>query len=185
MVKEITLEWMKKVSACSEACEALELSGLSDPFEVLDRAIEIDRFDWANWMIVRLMNKKQRVQYAIFSAELVIGIFEKAVPEDDRPRKAIEAAKDYLEKPSEETKEATCDAASSAYDAAYAALDAASSVYAAYASSVYAAYAAYAATDDALDAASDAASSAAYAVADPTLKEQIIEYGKLLLKGRK
>ena len=56
--------------------------------------------------------------YAIFAAEQVIGFFEKKYPEDKRPRKAIEAAKDYLKDPSDKNKAA-------AYAAAYAAADAA------------------------------------------------------------
>lgn len=36
------------------------------------------------------------VKLAIYSAELVIDIFEKQYPDDKRPRLAIEAAKAYL-----------------------------------------------------------------------------------------
>ena len=35
------------------------------------------RFDWANWLIARIMNKKQKVSYAVFAAEQVIDIYEK------------------------------------------------------------------------------------------------------------
>jgi len=53
------------------------------------------------------------VKVAIFSAESVLNIFEEKYPDDDRPRKAIEAAKNYLENPTK--------AAAAAADAAYAA----------------------------------------------------------------
>ena len=56
------------------------------------------------------MNKTQKVQYAIFAAEQVIDIYEKKYPDDLRPRKAIEAAKSYLDNPCKKTK---------AYAAAY------------------------------------------------------------------
>ena len=45
--------------------------------------------------------KEESVKLAIFAAELVIDIYEKKYPNDDRPRKAIEAAKGWLENPSE------------------------------------------------------------------------------------
>ena len=61
---------------------------------------------------------------AIFSAELVLHIFEEKYPEDKRPRLAIEAAKKWLVNPSKETAAAAAAAAAAAY-AAYAAADAA------------------------------------------------------------
>jgi hypothetical protein len=39
--------------------------------------------------------KRDSVQLAIFAAELVIDLFEQRYPEDRRPRKAIEAAKQW------------------------------------------------------------------------------------------
>ena len=47
-----------------------------DTIKVLQGAMEINKFDWTNWLIVRLMNRKQKIQYAIFAAEQVIGIYE-------------------------------------------------------------------------------------------------------------
>ena len=66
--------------------------------------------------------KKDSVALAIFSAELCIGIYEKQYPNDDRPRKAIEAAKVWLTNPTEENR---AGAAWAAWDAARAAWDAA------------------------------------------------------------
>src|SRR3990167_4892913 len=43
--------------------------------------------------------KKDSVALAVYAAELVIAIFEKEYPKDDRPRKAIEAAKYWLKHP--------------------------------------------------------------------------------------
>ena len=112
-----------------------------------------DHNDWASWLIVRFMSNEQKVQYAIFSAEQVIDIFEKKYPNDDRPRKAIEAAKNYLKDKSKK-KAYAADAADAAAYAAYAA-DAA-----------YAAAAADAAYAAAAAAAADAAAYAgAYAYA--------------------
>ena len=53
-------------------------------------------FDWANWLIVRIMERKQYLSYAIFAAEQVLDIFENKYPDDKRPRLAIEAARKCL-----------------------------------------------------------------------------------------
>ena len=96
-------------------------------------------------MIQKSVNQKQAIKVAIFSAELVIDIYEKKYPEDKRPRQAIEAAKAYLKKPNEANKSAANAAAYAAANAAYAAVNVAAYVAA------YAAYAADAAATSKLD----------------------------------
>ena len=129
MKKTITANWLNEINACSDAVEAFKNQKETNPVKVVQGAMKIDRFNWANWLIVRLMDRKQKIQYAIFAAESVIDIFEKKYPNDDRPRNAIEAAKKVLEKDSKKNRDA----------AAYA--DAADAAAAAAAAAAYAAYA--------------------------------------------
>ena len=129
-------------------------------------AIQDDKEAWSDMRIVKAWKwqKKDSVALAVYAAELVIDIYEKKYPKDDRPRKAIEAAKYWLKHPHAAAAYADADAA--AYAAAAAAAYAAGAAYAgagaAYAGATYAdaaAYAAYAA------AAYAAAAAAAYAAA--------------------
>ncbi len=168
---KITRDFLRKKNACGSAVLAYKKFKSTDLKEILDEAMRLNRFDWANWLITRCFKtKKQKVIYAIFAAELVLKIFEDKYPKDDRPRKSIEAAKSYLKSPSAKTKKN----AYAAYTDAYVAYTVA---YAAYA----AAYAAYAAYADADAAAYDDA--AAYAAdADADIKKKIIEYGLTLIK---
>ena len=76
-----------------------------------------DHFDYANWLLCKVFSKKQRVQYAIYAAMLVLHIFEDERPNDKRPRKAIEAAEAYLKNPCKETKDAARAAARAAWEA--------------------------------------------------------------------
>ena len=57
-------------------------------------------FSWFNDNITYSMTYKQRIQYAIFAAKLVLPLFEKEHPNDNRPRQAIEAAKKCIKDPS-------------------------------------------------------------------------------------
>ena len=102
-----------------------------------------DKQCWSEMRVVKAYRweKPDSVAMAIYSAELVIGEYEKRYPDDKRPRRAIEAAKAWLENPTEENRAAA--------NAAYAAASAAS-----------AANAAYAAANAAYTAASAAASAA-------------------------
>jgi len=150
-MKSISMKWVEDNHACQEAREWFkgELNGKrSMPVSKLfSRLVEIDRFNWANWLVVRLMTHDQQIMYAIYAAEQVVGLYEDKYPEDTRPRDAIQAAKTYLEDKTEANKDKAADAAYAAYAATYAA--------------TYAA--AYAATDAATYAAADAAADAAYA----------------------
>ena len=172
-MKKITNAFLTKHKACQSvvrfAAENKIIGLPADQF--ISKLMDISRFDWANWLIVRLMNKKQKVMYAVFAAEQVINIFEKKYPNDDRPRKAIIAAKNYLKTPNSKTKKAAAAAAAATDDAyAYADADAAAAAYAA----------AYAAADAYAAYAADAAAYAAYAAAY-ALRKKIINYGLTLI----
>ena len=166
MIKTITLEWLRSQDACEESIKAWQNEIDHNTFATLNRLVSKNP-EWGNWLICRIMNKKQAVQYAIFAAEQVIDIYEKKYPDDKRPRNAIEAAKAYLKHPCAKTKAA---AASAAY---------AASAYAAASAAGYAAtYAAAAATY-----AADYASAYAAAAAERRkMQAKILKYGIGLLK---
>ena len=177
---KVTKEFLQKHDACQSGMDWVtknNLIGLHG-IDFVNKLMESDKYDWANWLIVRMMNKKQKVQYAIFAAEQVLYIFEKKYPSDLRPRKAIEAAKEYLKNPSKKTKAAATYAAAAAY-AAHAAHAAYAAAYAAYAAA-NAAHAAYAAAD-AYAAAADAYAADAY-VAEKQMQITILNYGLTLIK---
>jgi hypothetical protein len=188
-MNKITNEWLKGKNACFDGVKWFDENYPkgSLPIPVLKKLSKEDRFDWANWTIVRVMTRPQYLKYGVYAAEQVIDIFEKKYPNDKRPRQAIEAAKRVIDNDTEENRRAAAYAAAdAAYAAAYAAADAA---YAGY--TAYTAYAAHAAADaaDAADAAADAAYAAlaayaAYAAADKkAMQIKILNYGIKLLKG--
>ena len=105
------------------------------------------------WFLVNScgLSKNQKVELSIGWAEIVLIVYEDYNKDDLRPRKAIEAAKEYLKARNTDAAAyaaayADDDAADAAYAAAYAAADAAAAAYAA----------AYAAADAAADADADA-----------------------------
>jgi hypothetical protein len=128
---------------------------------------------------MRLCKESKRVArfMAADFAEDVLPIFEAKYPKDQRPRKAIEAARKLGSSADAAYAAADAAAAAAAYaaaDAAYAAAAAAAAADAAYAAAYAAADAAYAAADAAYAAAA-AAYAAADAAADPNLRKQQME----------
>ena len=120
---KITTAWLKKRNACKDGVIWFneKIGKPIDHMTLLKLGMRAKQYDYANWFICQIMKRKQRIQYAIYSVEQVIDIFEKYYPKDDRPRKAIEAAKAVLKKDSKKNRAA----AEAAADAAYAAADAA------------------------------------------------------------
>jgi hypothetical protein len=142
----ITKDYLKSLSPCENRYKHYithykDFSGTLEQFLDLAELTHDDK----KWVFVRSIDKSKLRLVAADFAERVLHIYENKYPTDDRPRKAIEAAR-------------SGDAAAAAYAAADAAYAAA---YAAYA----AAYAADAAADAAYAAAyaADAAANAAYA----------------------
>ncbi len=154
---KLSIKWLEERNACGSGIGWFKQQKETDAVKVLKKLITEKKLDWASWTIVRVMSYKQYIGYAVYAAEQVIDIYEKKYPKDDRPRKAIEAAKKCIDNSSKENKAA----AHAAYTAAHAAYTAA-----------------YAAANAAYAVANDAAYTAAYA-----LKKKILDYGIGLLEG--
>jgi len=146
------------------------------------------KFQSSNWLTVRMLDKRQRVRYALYAAEGVLGIYEHRSPRDRRPRKAIEAVKAWLNGPSENITSPTNLCAQASAAAAYAAGDAA--IDASYAAANAAAAAAYAAAEASYNPISSAgpydaayASAAVYSAsaANAVMREKCLNYGFSLL----
>jgi len=112
-MKKLTKEWFKQHDACKDGYEWTLTRKDESAEYTLNELIRLEKYDWANWTICRIFNRKQKMQYAIFTAEQVIDIFEKKYPDDKRPREAIEAARKVLKNDTAENRLAS--AATAAY----------------------------------------------------------------------
>ena len=185
---KITLKFLKKFNACSKGIAFVKKNKLIslEAIDFIEKLIELDKLQWANWLTVRVLCKIDNVKYAVFAAEQVIDIFENKYPNDDRPRKAIESAKAYINNPCDADADtnAACDA-DAAYDAADAtrAATRAAAYAAAYAAATAtAAYAAHIAAYAAARAAARASRRAAWQDADGKILIKIIKNGIKLVK---
>lgn len=193
---KITKEWLIEKGACFSFLEWFENQENTDSTKIIKYFVRTkNHIDWANWLIVRTMDYKQYVSYAVFAAEQVIDIFERILPDNNIPRKAIEVAKKCIADPSSKNKRVAYDAAVAAASASFAAsiadpssrnkrvvYDAADTAADA---AVYAAKAAYAA--DASAAAFTAATAADAAVAGAGVAEvdTYVAYAAAFAAGNK
>ncbi len=144
--------------------------------------IQDDKECWSDMRIVKAYKwtKKDSVELAIYAAELVLPIWEKECPTDDRPRKAIEAAKNWLKKPCKETVKAAnvASAANVANVASVASFDASVASFDASDASFAASYVASVASAASVASVASAASVASYAasVASAAAAKKIREW---------
>lgn len=180
----INLELLEKHHACDEGVEYFKENYTEIELnKLLSELMHLNKFSWCNWIISKLLNRENKIRYAIFSAELVLHLFEKEFPSDKRPRQAIEAAKNYL---INKNIDAAYAAARSAYAATRAAASATTSTPASHKAASAAAYSAAAACDSSSTSYAASASSAAdaadnAAACDDSLKPKIINYGLELI----
>jgi len=182
-MKKITIEWLESKNACQDGVDWFTKQNKEfESIPLLNLLIKKNQLDWANWLIVRVMDYSQYVSYAVYAAEQVIDIFEKEFPDDKRPREAIEAAKKCIENPSEENKKEAAMAAARAADSA------ARAAYWA-ACAACAASAADSAARGAVNAADSAADRSAYRAAraahSAKILKKILKYGIKLLRENK
>ena len=128
---KLTTEWLTEQQACQAGMDWFAHQTETDSIKVVRKLHTEKRNDWANWLIVRLMNRKQQLRYAINAAELALPWWEKQYPDDKSPRLAIEAARAVL---ANNTKETRAAARSAGWIAAWSATESAAggADYAAY-----------------------------------------------------
>ena len=88
--------------------------------EVMGKSIcQRDKEVWGEMKVVNAWRwtQKDSVEKAIFAAELVVNIFERKYPNDNKPRTAIEAAKAWLKNPTKKNARAAGAAYAAAADA--------------------------------------------------------------------
>lgn len=196
---KISKEEIKALNPCNAGYEWY-LKNQNDDLMTLLLKLNDHKPDWARWLFSRIMSRRQRIMIAVFSAKSVLEKFERAYPDDDRPRRAIEAAESCIDNATAYAAAYAAEAAAYASDAsdaaAYAAKAAEAAAYAAkaadaaaYASAAaYAAYAAFYASDASYAAnaafyASDAAEAAEAARKD--IQESIIKEAVRILESER
>jgi len=186
---------LKKWDACKDGIQYFKDHKFTSVEQAITEILKTDhakRYEWSSWLFSKTLNKENRVRYAIYAAKLVLPIWEKEFPKDKRPHEAVNAAKAWINDPSEVNTEKCKQAAAATWSAARsaandAAADAAeAAACAADAAGYAAAWAAAAAraAGKATDAAANDAAAAAYLVGDEKIPEKIIRYGLKLLKTK-
>jgi hypothetical protein len=123
-------QMLVELNACSEGLAWYEEHGADSIEETIDRLITAEKYEWACWLLPRVVDRKTRILMACCTARLVLPHWEKLYPNDNRPRLSIEAAEAVAENDTTETRRAES-AARSAWSAARSAESAARSAWSA------------------------------------------------------
>ena len=96
---KITKKWLEGKEACQEGMafvEEKELIGLEGT-EFVKKLMDYEQYEYANWLIVRIMDREQRVKYANFSADLAKKWAERAADYTESAAYCAERAADWAE----------------------------------------------------------------------------------------
>ena len=75
-MKTLTIKLLHNLGACSEGIDWFQNQKETRADKVINALMKANKFDWANWLIVRLMSHKNQVRYAVYAAELVLPILD-------------------------------------------------------------------------------------------------------------
>lgn len=91
---KVTKNWLIKHNACGKGMIFVTEHKLigTDECQFIRQLVKLDKHDWALWLLVRRLDRKDRIRFAVYCAKDVLPGYEAEYPNDDCPRKAIEAA---------------------------------------------------------------------------------------------
>jgi hypothetical protein len=93
--------WLTEQKACPDGVEWFLAQAKTDSIEVLESLISENKLDWASWLMVRLLDSKQNLEYAVYSAQKIVDLFGGTFPGGERPDLAVAAARNAVEGVSE------------------------------------------------------------------------------------
>jgi hypothetical protein len=193
---KISEEYLLGLGACRPAIKLWLDKPETDPLICIVKLEKIDKHDYAAWLLAKLMTPTNAAKFAIYSAENVLSVFEAEYPNDNQPRKAIQAAKRVLKNPTKENIYVAGRAGNNTWKTllksnGLAFIACSSSEYAVFAAKQAALFAKnsgyYDDHDDHYGHGADAADRAAIAAncaihAKPTEGKKIVRYGKILIR---
>ena len=179
VINETLPFWKDQDVILSKILPFIEKYETDNIIEIIEFAIKERKYELANWLITKQLNLKQKVQYAIYGAELDISTYEKRYPNDKNPREGLESLKKFMDKPSPKNKDILIQASLRAYASAYRCTDEKFKNYA-----LACSFATDIITNDFFSAAD---STLASTFIDPSIekRKKILRYGINLLKRNK
>jgi hypothetical protein len=107
---KITLTQLKSMHACRDGIVWFKKQKNKEAKHILRQCVKKAHSNYANWLVCSLFTHDQLVTYSIYNAEPCLHKYETMYP-SLAPRQAIEAAKRWLQDPSEANKVAASAAA--------------------------------------------------------------------------
>ena len=92
---KLNREYLERIEACKRGIkwvETRENKDIGSLFKIVIKSRDVFLLEWGNWLICRLLNKKQRIQYSVYAAEQVIHLIEDEHLGVVNPKEALEAA---------------------------------------------------------------------------------------------
>jgi hypothetical protein len=107
---EISKAWLDIFDAPQAVRDLWKKKKEINPRVTIEALIKKGKYSMASWVLVRALNRKNKVKYALYALELTIKAFEARYPDDHGPKKAVQTGKEALNTGIREAKEAAFNA---------------------------------------------------------------------------
>ena len=103
---EITMKWLLEHNACESARKLWRETNDNDHQVMLRRLIDREHYDYASWLIVRVMARKSYLLYSAYATELSAPNYEREFPGSDVIRRCVAAVRAVAENDTAENRSA-------------------------------------------------------------------------------
>lgn len=70
-MENLTTDKLRQLGACVEAYKWVAQKEEQSYIDIIEKSIIEDHMDWANWLLLRILDPEQRLKYAKFASEQV------------------------------------------------------------------------------------------------------------------
>ena len=103
---QITLQWLQDNKAPNDLYTwAVNYFGVQtqvDSTALVNELVTEEHYDWANFIVLRILDRTKKIQYGIYATQQCINNFIVNYPNDGRPSEALSSAIIYLSSPTKE-----------------------------------------------------------------------------------
>jgi len=92
---EISINWLEKRRANKSLIDWFGDQPERDPVKVVNSIMKKNH-NWANWLMIKILDEKQQIKYVLYAAEKVLPILKEKNPDDYKACEYIESAKRRL-----------------------------------------------------------------------------------------
>lgn len=102
---KISKAWFAEQGGCPAILSWFQKQDETDSIKIIEYFIKNTKyFVWANWLLPRIMDRRQCISYALHACDVVLPIYEAKYPKDKEPRRVVDMIRRHMVAPTKKEK---------------------------------------------------------------------------------